>query len=53
MDANTYVLATVLNRLRQKELGLLSPEAEFTPSNLSIRRPTLKRPERPHEGRDA
>jgi hypothetical protein len=31
MDPNTYVLAAVLNGLRQKELSLSPLEAEFTP----------------------
>ena len=47
MDTTTYVLAAVLNDVRQKELGLLPPETEFTPFNLSALRQTPKRPARP------
>lgn len=45
MDANTYVLAAALNGLRQKELGLLPPETELSPFNLSALRQTPKRSE--------
>ena len=51
MDSNTYGIAAVLNALRQRELGLLPSEAEFTPFDLSALRQTPKRPERPQEGR--
>ena len=52
MDTTTYVLAAVLNGVRQKELGLLPPEAEFTPFNLSALRQTPKRPERPSKAHE-
>ncbi|MBV8901967.1 MAG: hypothetical protein JOY92_17845 [Verrucomicrobia bacterium] len=35
MDPNTYVLAAVLDRLRQRQKGKLPAEPEFTPFNLS------------------
>ena len=46
MDINTYLLAAVLSSWRQRKPGVLPPEVEFTPLNLSALRPALKRPER-------
>jgi hypothetical protein len=52
MDPNTYVIAAVLSSLRQKEKGVLPPEAEFTPFNLSFLRHAPKDNQRPERGRE-
>ena len=46
MDISTCLLAAVLSSWRQKKPGVLPPEVEFTPLNLSALRPALKRTER-------
>ncbi|MBV9491744.1 MAG: hypothetical protein JO069_18785 [Verrucomicrobia bacterium] len=47
MDPNTYAIAAVFNGQRRKELGLLPPETDFTPFNLSALRQAPRRNERP------
>jgi hypothetical protein len=52
MDPNTYVLAAVLNSLRQKKKGAWTPEPEFTPFNLSLLRHAPGDGQRPEMGRE-
>jgi hypothetical protein len=47
MDPNTYVLAAVLNGLRQRKKDKLPPEPEFTLFNLSLLRHAPKDNQRP------
>jgi hypothetical protein len=42
MDTNNYVMVAALNLLRQKELGTMPLDAEFTPFDLSALRETPK-----------